>query len=179
MTGDLPGVTLRDAVAADAARIGEVWYAAWQWAYRGLLADDLLDAISVEGAAERWATNIARAVPPVYLTVAEVDGLIGGYVNGGPERTGGAPTGRGEVYSINLHPDVASGGVGRRLLESATRTMREGGYGEAILWVLRTNARARRFYEIAGWVPDGVEQVVIQSGHPIDEVRYTRNLLGR
>jgi hypothetical protein len=33
--------------------------------------------------------------------------------------------------------------------------LRGRGFRTATLWVLETNERTRRFYEIAGWKPDG------------------------
>ncbi|MDQ6926250.1 MAG: nucleotidyltransferase domain-containing protein [Candidatus Eremiobacteraeota bacterium] len=37
--------------------------------------------------------------------------------------------------------------------------LRGAGSAEATLWVLDTNVRARRFYESAGWAPDGTTKV--------------------
>ena len=38
--------------------------------------------------------------------------------------------------------------------------------------MLRDNARARHFYEAAGWAPDGVEQPLDLGGYEAIEVRY-------
>jgi hypothetical protein len=43
-----------------------------------------------------------------------------------------------------------------------------------VLWVLAGNARARRFYEIAGWVADGAERTSEVFGATVSEVRYRR-----
>jgi hypothetical protein len=43
-----------------------------------------------------------------------------------------------------------------------------------VLWVLPANARARRFYEIAGWVADGSERTMEVLGVVVPEVRYRR-----
>ena len=37
-------------------------------------------------------------------------------------------------------------------------------YRTAILWVLVTNERARRFYDAAGWVCDGAEKTELVGG---------------
>jgi len=44
-----------------------------------------------------------------------------------------------------------------------------------VLWVLRDNSRARRFYERAGFAPDGVTDVLERLGG-VTEVRYRRAL---
>jgi RimJ/RimL family protein N-acetyltransferase len=38
--------------------------------------------------------------------------------------------------------------------------------------VLTDNARARRFYEAAGWRPDGTVRILDFDGTPIEEIRY-------
>ena len=48
------------------------------------------------------------------------------------------------------------------------------GFAETVLWVLPAIARARRFYEIAGWVCDGTERTMEVLGVVVPEVRYRR-----
>jgi hypothetical protein len=50
------------------------------------------------------------------------------------------------------------------------------GYGQVTLWVLASNARARRFYEAAGLRPDGAVKVDDSRGFALSEVRYRRSL---
>lgn len=45
-----------------------------------------------------------------------------------------------------------------------------------LLWVLKGNARARRFYERAGFRPDGAEEPFEVEGVAVPEVRYVRAL---
>jgi hypothetical protein len=49
-------------------------------------------------------------------------------------------------------------------------------FAEAVLWVLGTNERARRFYEAAGWEPDGNTKVEDRASGTLHEVRYQRSL---
>jgi RimJ/RimL family protein N-acetyltransferase len=50
-----------------------------------------------------------------------------------------------------------------------------GGYLSITLWVLRDNHRARRFYERAGFAPDGATNVLHRLGG-VTELRYRRAL---
>jgi hypothetical protein len=43
---------------------------------------------------------------------------------------------------------------------------------DARIWVIEANARGRRFYEAAGWRPDGARQAIDFDGAMVDEVRY-------
>ena len=54
----------------------------------------------------------------------------------------------------------------------AVAQLRAMGFREAVLWVLDTNQRARRFYEVAGWHLDGGTKHQLWRGAEFDEVRY-------
>src|SRR5919107_604708 len=52
-----------------------------------------------------------------------------------------------DAYLDGLRPEQRAAGW-----EAALGELARLGYTEAVLWVLPANRRARRFYEIAGWV---------------------------
>jgi GNAT superfamily N-acetyltransferase len=77
-----------------------------------------------------------------------------------------------------LDRQVAGTGLGRRLHEAGVGWLAEQGWTRALLWVLRDNARARRFYELCGWRADGVTKTVPRPDLvDLDEVRYERPLV--
>lgn len=82
----------------------------------------------------------------------------------GPPRADDAPSGTGSLHAINLVPTVWGAGLGRELLGEAQRGLVAVGYGSAYLWVVDGNARARRFYERAGWLADGATKIDNQFG---------------
>jgi Acetyltransferase (GNAT) family. len=61
-------------------------------------------------------------------------------------------------------------------MAEATRLLTDSGCREAILWVLESNQRARRFYEAAGWRADGGHKIDESYGFPMSLVRYRRRL---
>src|SRR5215471_2754755 len=89
------------------------------------------------------------------------------------------PAGRtgevGELYALYLLPAWWSAGVGRALMTSVLDSLRGDRYRRVILWVLADNARARRFYERAGFTLDGGTNVLTGLGGVL-EVRYTRDV---
>jgi hypothetical protein len=60
-----------------------------------------------------------------------------------------------------------------RALEHAARI----GAGEATVWVLDQNARARRFYEARGFRCDDARKLIDLGGATLSEIRYRRSLL--
>ncbi|HEX4907667.1 MAG TPA: GNAT family N-acetyltransferase, partial [Actinomycetes bacterium] len=105
------------------------------------------------------------------ILVAERAGKVIGFAVVGPSRD---PEGAGELYAINLDPAHWGTGAGRALLQAAQAELARLGVDETVLWVLTGNARARRFYEIAGWAADGAERTREVFGVTVREVRYRR-----
>jgi GNAT superfamily N-acetyltransferase len=173
VTGDF---IIRKATAEDARAVAEIHVAGWRWAYKGLVPDGLLDSLSVERREDMWRGGIARAIPGWALFVADRDGEVLGFAGCGPCGDDDAGELTGEVYAIYLQPDVVGTGVGRTLFAQATEHLRAFGFQRATLWVLANNDRTRRFYEIAGWTPDGTEKVQAWNGHELLEVRYEIDL---
>ena len=84
------------------------------------------------------------------MFVAETEaGEIVGFANGAPERECN-PLYRGEIYAIYLLAAYQRMGVGRRLFSAAARRLHKAGFDAFLLWVLKDNLPARRFYESLG-----------------------------
>lgn len=158
---------------------------AWQAAYQGQIPQDYLDVLDVGQRVKAWAQSLVPGGGEgIYVhasretgiaLVAEDYGEILGIAAVGPSRSS-PEEGVGELFMINLVPEAWGRGVGRLLLESAESELGTLGYGEAILWVLATNERARRFYERAGWLADAGERRDESRGFILEEVRYRRSL---
>lgn len=162
---------VRPLAAADIDAVAHLHVAVWQAAYRGLLPDAFLEAISVERRAAMWRQIVERQASPAL--VAERDGRIAGFVLGGRARDDDAQLGvTAEILAIYVAPERWNSGAGAQLMQAALAVLRNQGFHEVTLWVLRGNARARRFYELAGFTPDGGEKVDTQGDVPFDEVRY-------
>lgn len=166
-------VEVRPATAADARSIAEVHVRSWQAAYRGKIPQERLDALSVEQRHEVWQQILADSRPPQsgVLVVVDADTILG-FLAYGPSRDSDAAELTGEIGAIYLLEEAWGRGVGRLLMEAGVQQLRAGGYRSATLWVLRTNERARWFYEAGHWQPDGAEKVDQSPGFSLDEVRY-------
>ncbi|MFJ5995058.1 GNAT family N-acetyltransferase [Streptomyces sp. NPDC092370] len=162
---------------ADCDRVAEIRIRGWQSAYRGLIPQSYLDGLSVEEDAERRRTYLSQGDGSVVNLVAEDSGgEIVGWACHGPYREGEVLTPDVELYAVYVHPDQVGRGVGRALLAEAVARCTAAGHGRLLLWVLKGNDRARRFYERAGFRADGVEEPFEVEGVAVPEVRYARTL---
>jgi RimJ/RimL family protein N-acetyltransferase len=164
--------TLRRATPADAAAIAAVHVDGWRWGYRGQLPDAVLDDLesTLERRAAFWREETTRE--DVAVWVVEVDGTVVGFASFGAARDADVEAGTGELYLIYLAEVAAGRGVGRALHEHVLAELREQGHRRAVLWTLETNARARRFYETAGWRLEGARKTESRPGYELREVRY-------
>ncbi|MEU7528373.1 GNAT family N-acetyltransferase [Saccharothrix sp. NPDC042600] len=141
------------------------------------MPDEFLRGLSVVERRRAWEGVLVAGVASVFVVL--VGGEVAGFAVVGASRDDDAGAGTGELHAINLDPAHWHSGLGRPLLEHAVGALRGLGYRDATLWVLAANARARRFYERAGWRPDGMARVETIAGGTVElaEVRYRRTLV--
>ncbi|MEU0967155.1 GNAT family N-acetyltransferase [Streptomyces sp. NPDC005917] len=148
---------IRPMALDDCDRVSEIRVLGWQYAYRGLMPQPFLDGLSVERDAERRRARFRGGEDGVTDLVAERGGEIVGWAAHGPYRDGEVHTGDAELYAVYLGPAHVGTGAGRRLLETVLKQC------------------ARRFYEVAGFRPDGAEEPYEVDGVPVPEVRYVKD----
>jgi len=120
---------------------------------------------------------LASPAPRSPVIVAERGHDVVGFVSVGPSRDPETTHDVGELYAIYVDTAEWGRGVGRRLLAEAADAMRSDGFGEATLWVLDDNRRARRAYEASGWTLDGAtKEDTVLGDVRVTEVRYRRPL---
>jgi len=194
-------VVIRSASAADAAQIAAVMRDSWFAAYGGIIAPALIDrATAADGGARVRQTFRTRPWQRMIAAVSETqpagnarnagdtapDGIVG-YASFGPERDvldtpwpypltpAGSDGQVAELYALYVHPAWWSTGTGRALMDHVLAKVGVAGYACITLWVLEANARARRFYQRAGFAPDGARHVLDDLG-AVTEIRYRRTL---
>ncbi len=174
---------VRLAAPDDAPAIADIHVRSWRATYRGLVPDPILDGLSLERRSAGWRQAVERQVrelgeapataPDRTWVVETAEGVIG-FAGSGPGRAESAPppTGSGEVYAIYLAPERLGLGYGRTLFDHVVSDLRDRAFDPIVVWVFEANATARRFYEAAGFRPDGARFTIDFDRVPIDEVRY-------
>ncbi|MFG1879292.1 GNAT family N-acetyltransferase [Sphaerisporangium sp. NPDC049003] len=167
---------VREMREPDIEAVSSVRVAGWRTAYAGILPQSYLDGLSVEQDARGRRKRFARADGTTLDLVAEDAGAVVGWLAMGPCRDADARPGDGEIYALYVRPDVIGTGAGRTLARAALRAAGERSYRRLLLWVLEANARARRFYGSAGFVPDGTRSLWEVAGASVPEIRYHRDV---
>lgn len=172
------GAVIRAARPADAEAIAEIHVETWR-AYAGQMPDEVLDRLSVDDRARMWHNLLCELDSPRRVHVADSEGGLLGFVVHGPSREHDTEALVGEVYALYVHPHCWSAGIGRALLSAAVSHFADVGMSEALLWVLASNHRACRFYELAGWTHDGRLKSEPRAGLPdldaqLEEACYRR-----
>ncbi|MBL8683016.1 MAG: GNAT family N-acetyltransferase [Myxococcales bacterium] len=170
-------ITVREARVDDALAIATAHVRAWQTAYRSIMPDPFLDALRIEDRVARWRSILAGplAVPGNWNGVVALDDRVVGFCTAGDSRDDPAMS---ELWGINVDPDAFGTGAGQALLDATHTELDKRSQPVAMLWVVRENARARRFYERNGWSADGATKTQDFGGQPVTELRYTRSKRG-
>ncbi|ROU02270.1 GNAT family N-acetyltransferase [Marinobacter sp. R17] len=163
------------ATSQDCRAIAELQVQAWQHAYRDILPEHYLDALSVSKKEAMWHRLVQRH--PGQLLVARATTDIDGFIAFGPSRDEDAPNNRAEIWAIYVYVASWSKGTGRLLWHQALKRLVAEGFESVSLWVLANNARAIRFYERAGFVlePDSCRGIEI-GGTSVKALRYRRRI---
>lgn len=139
-------MNIRDATPQDGRQIAVIHVDSWRAAYRGIMPDAVLDALSIEER-HRW-------------------------VGFGACRDSDA-AGLPEVHGIYLDPAHYRHEFGRALWSEARCRLTGQGHREVVVWMLSANDPARRFYEAMGGRLDaGAEKTITREGVRLQEVRY-------
>jgi GNAT superfamily N-acetyltransferase len=194
-------IEIRPASAADEPAITEIRHETWLTAYAQIIDPAIIEQVTAPGQPANAAprpdrTSLVAVAPPAQPPPAAAEArMIVGYASYGPERSvasaasvgsgGGAKPGSltpaglagetGELYTLYVVPAHWSTGVGRALTDAALDGLRAAGYRRVVLWTLTDNARARRFYDKAGFAPDGATNILDGLGS-VEELRYVRDL---
>lgn len=168
---DAAAYQLRHPRAEDVDALAEVHCRVWQQAYRGLMEDRVVDALTPEQFRpgwQRWAQGYAgpaAAPSDRACVVALADGAPVAFLAHGAPRDEHPPAPH-QLWALNVLPEHQGTGLAQRLMDEVF------GNRAAYLWVARGNDRAIRFYERNGFVLDGTQATDQHDG--VTELRMVR-----
>lgn len=153
----------------DIDEVSRIYALSWKKAYRGIIPDDYLDAISER----RWSSRLITKANRLLLAV--MDGKIVG-VSSFEAARDEAMKNWGEIISLYLLPTYYRKGIGSELFNAVVNELVNEGYSQIYLWVLEKNIAARSFYEKHGFTFNGDIIADNIGGRAVKEVRYIFDL---
>jgi GNAT superfamily N-acetyltransferase len=141
---------VKPATLRDAKAVAEIHVLAWQQAYQGLVADDDLQALSVDKRLGMWREAIEFAEPQV-LVALDLDKKVVGFIGFDRSRDPKTKSTTGEIWAHYVHPDVVGLGAGLALWDAARDACEDEGFNEVTAWVFVRNERGLSFYDTAGF----------------------------
>ena len=140
---------LRAAKPGDAGALGALHCQAWRETYPGLLPAAMLQGLSPEKSAARFAQEGCRD-----MLLAFCGGEPAGFCGFGPWRAGPGAA-EGEIIGLYVLKAYQRRGVGTALLRAALAALAARGLDRVSLWVLDGNEKAVQFYESFGFADTG------------------------
>jgi GNAT superfamily N-acetyltransferase len=184
-------IEIRPASAVDEPAIAQSRQETWLTAYAQIIDPVIIEGVTAPRGRGGDAPRSDRASVVAEAPPAADARMIVGYASYGPERNVASPASAGsggsaltpaglagetgELYMLYVAPAHWSTGAGRALTDAALDGLREAGYRRVVLWTMTENARARRFYDKAGFAPDGATNLLAGLGQ-VEELRYARDL---
>ena len=143
---------IRLATHHDAPRCADIHGRSWMFAYGDIVGKDLIESYNT-----RWPivwTKMLENNTDTHYVILDGDMIIG-FMSINPSRDADAPDETFELTGLYLDPDHIGKGYGKQAMDFVKHEAAARGYTALSLWVLDQNNRAKRFYEKAGFTPDG------------------------
>lgn len=163
--------TIRRMNIEDSEMVTDVLINTWETAYRGIVSDDCLDNLDREALSERRKTQYKD-----YIVACLDDKIVGycWYVNDN-SFSQEAPDVDCEIVALYVLPELKRKGIGRELFAYALDDLKRQGRKKMVIWCLKENYPARKFYEQMGGVIMGEHKTHI-GNQDYDEVGFSYSL---
>jgi len=161
-------IIVRAAAIGDAGGIARVHVDTWRTAYRGIVSNAHLAAISYEKSEANWASAMKEGARICYIA-QEGSGRIVGFACGGAIREP-VPGYSGEIYAMYIVQPFQRHGIGQRLLAAAADELLRRGISSIVVWALAENP-CKAFYEKLGGAPVAEKTIEI-GGKSLREIAY-------
>ena len=143
MNIDQEQLIIRNAISDDARQIAEIIVEDWKIAYKGIIDNDYLDSLSVE---ERYQRELQRYQ---LYRVAEINGEILGLAWNEIADNEDSDC---EIIALYIKSGKRKSGIGRAIFHDSVEHFKAAGKSKMIIWCLKENYEARKFYEKMGGV---------------------------
>ncbi|KYH34009.1 protease synthase and sporulation negative regulatory protein PAI 1 [Clostridium tepidiprofundi DSM 19306] len=151
-------IYIRYANSDDAKELGIIHSQSWKIAYKGIVPDSVLNNISAEKREKYFYNALTEKIEEDALIF--VDDKPIGFICIGKCRDNDLDDSYGEIWGIYLLPSYWNQGLGYKLINWGINALIDRGFKNIILWVLKENINACKFYEKVGFCFEGTEKEI-------------------
>lgn len=153
----------------DAPDVADLHLQIWQQAYAPIFGAERLQQLPAAEFRKVWQERLQAGDYQCLGIYAQEQ--LAGFCGWGDYSSSTA-----EIYHFYLHPDYWGQGVAEQAMGQLINRIKAAGYPEVLLWVLKANIRAQRFYQKWGFVPTGAEQQRTRYGLLLHEVQFRKTI---
>lgn len=164
---------IRQATENDAKEIAEIIVSGWQTAYRGIIANEFLDNMSVEKMTKNWEQNIKTQDENNKICVYEDENNVLAVIRFG--KADNLQSKNGEIHVLYVKPEIKRNGIGTKLVEYAKEKLIKQGYKKMEIWCAKENKPSIEFYIKMGGKLEN-NRIANINGVKIEEVELIYNL---
>lgn len=165
-------LTIKKATAADAQEIAQVHMRSWETAYAGIIPDEFIREKNKTRPA-LWQQILSGDNDRHYII--RLGDRAAGIMSVAPPQDEDLGDSFYELHGLYLHPDFIGRGVGAQAMDYALDLARSLGKKTMVVYVLKENTAARRFYQRCGFTCDGAQKQA-EYGKTFSIIRYRREI---
>lgn len=165
---------LRIATIDDVQTISLIHALSWKEAYKNTFSQEFLNSIQND----RWVPFFTEHIQNQRFETALLfkDGKATACITYGKSRDESRED-FAEIISLYVLPECWSQKQGYELMQFSIQRLKEQGFYQIYLWVLKENKRAIQFYEKIGFANDGATTEVTMDNKILTDIRYRIALL--
>lgn len=168
-------ITIRPAVLSDMIAVAKVRINSWRVAYKGIVSDEFLQAMSLEKSTQNFTRDFVNEGNPTFYLVAEddVEGVVGFSTCGINREVDYAY--QGEIYGLYLLESYWRKGIGKKLACYSAMWLHDCNLTNFVIRVLRENTATHFYQAIGGKLIDEGNVMIASQQLPIQIYGWDNN----
>lgn len=146
----MDNIKIRDIKKEDIPQVVDIQISGWRAAYKGMIDDEYLENMNVEKKIKMREKDYNET----RFIVADINNEVVGFCRytDNMEKTTETPEADCELRALYVKPELKHNGIGNEMFRYVVNEFKYMGKTKMVLWCLKDNALARRFYEKMGGI---------------------------
>ena len=146
----MDNIKIRNIKKEDIPEVVNIQIDGWRAAYKGMIDDEYLENMNVENKIKMREKDYIETG----FIVAEHDNKVVGFCRytDNIEKTPETPKADCELRALYVKPELKHNGIGKKMFQYTVNEFKNIGKTKMVLWCLKDNVLARKFYEKMGGI---------------------------